>query len=77
MVEEHRKLKESELACVQYAHDQADSDFKEFTQAEWAHRWEHDPVTYSVIRGTEDILGDERLAVNLAMTTWDAEVELE
>jgi len=69
-------MHEKDTVCVQYAHENVDSDFKEFIQGEWAHRWEHDPVTYSVIRGTEDIPGNERLAVNLAMTTWDAEIQL-
>ena len=48
-------------------------------QREWAHKWDHDPVTYSVIRGTEDLEGDslERLMVNLAMTTWDCEIKSE
>ncbi len=63
--------------CIQHAHDHDDSDFEE-QQEEWAHRWAIDPVTYSVIRGTDDLAGDsqERLAVNLAMTTWDAEIEM-
>lgn len=44
---------------------------------EWPHRWEKDTITYSVIRGTADLLGDspERLALNLAMTTWDVEIK--
>jgi len=45
-------------------------------QKEWAGKWEQPVVTYSIIRGTEDIEGDERLALNLAMTTWDIEVDL-
>ena len=46
-------------------------------ESEWAHKWDHSPVTYSVIRGTEDLPGEsvERLMVNLAMTTWDAEIK--
>lgn len=66
--------------CIQLAHDQSSSDFEEIQlQEEWEHRWEHDPVTYSVIRGSDDLPGrqPERLAVNLAMTTWDAEIEME
>lgn len=45
-------------------------------QEEWNGRWQHDPITYSVIRGTTDLDGDsmERLAINLAMTTWDVEM---
>lgn len=45
-------------------------------QTEWSYKWEKDPITYSVIRGTEDLPGDsvERLMVNLAMTTWDCEI---
>jgi len=45
-------------------------------QQEWDGKWEQPVVTYSIIRGTEDIEGDERLALNLAMTTWDIEVDL-
>jgi len=45
-------------------------------QQEWSGKWDQPVVTYSIIRGTEDIEGDERLALNLAMTTWDIEVSL-
>jgi len=45
-------------------------------QTEWDGKWEQPIVTYSVIRGTEDIEGDERMALNLAMTTWDLEIDL-
>jgi len=45
-------------------------------QKEWSGKWNQPIVTYSVIRGTEDIEGDERLALNLAMSTWDFEVDL-
>ena len=69
-------MHEEDTVCVQYAHDNVVSDFREFTQQEWPHKWEKDLVTYSVTRGTDDIEGDERLAVNLAMTTWDAEIKL-
>lgn len=45
-------------------------------QIEIASKWDHSPITYAVIRGTEDLAGDsmERLAINLAMTTWDIEM---
>ena len=71
-------MHEEDCACVQYAHDTAKSDFKEFTQEEWAHRFEGQLVTYSVIRGSDDLPGvfPERLATNLAMTTWDAEIQI-
>jgi len=67
-----------EPICIQYARDQAVSDF-EGQQREYPHKWTHDPVTYSVIRGTEDLAGEskERLAVNLAMTTWDIEFDIQ
>jgi len=45
----------------------------ESQQDEWPHKWDKQTVTYSVTRGTNDIKGDERLAMNLAMTTWDIE----
>lgn len=46
-------------------------------QSEWPYKWEKDPVTYSVIRGSDDLAGEsiERLMVNLAMTTWDIEIK--
>ena len=46
-------------------------------QEEWPYKWTKDPITYSVIRGTEDIPGEkiERLMANLAMTTWDCEIK--
>jgi len=46
-------------------------------QEEWNGRWQQPVLTYSIIRGTEDIPGDERLALNLAMTTWDIEIPLD
>ena len=50
---------------------------QEFSQQkEVAWKWNQPVVTYSIIRGTDDIEGDERLALNLAMTTWDIEVDL-
>jgi len=45
-------------------------------QEELGRRWEQSEVTYAVIRGTADIEGDERMAMNLAMTTWDFEIPL-
>lgn len=38
--------------------------------------WQKDVITYAVIKGTEDLSGDsqERIAMNLAMTTWDLEI---
>ncbi len=46
-------------------------------QEEWDGKWSENPITYSVIRGTDDLAGDsmERLAINLAMTTWDLEIK--
>jgi len=49
-------------------------EFEEQSEVAW--RWRQSVVTYSIIRGTEDIEGDERLALNLAMSTWDFEVDL-
>jgi len=49
-------------------------EFQEQNEVVW--RWTQPVVTYSIIRQTEDIEGDERLALNLAMTTWDIEVDL-
>jgi len=64
VVKEYSKL-ESELSM---------QEFEE--QREYSGKWDQPVVTYSVIRGTEDIKGDERLALNLAMTTWDIEVDI-
>ena len=48
----------------------------EVQQEEYPHKWEKSTITYSMIRGTEDLPGDsmEVLAMNLAMTTWDIEI---
>ena len=45
-------------------------------QSEWNKKWEKDTLTYAVTKGTEDLPGDsqEKLAMNLAMTTWDIEI---
>lgn len=48
----------------------------ESQQDEYPHKWDKQTVTYAVTRGTDDIKGDERLAMNLAMTTWDIETGL-
>lgn len=61
--------------------DTLETTFKDNYKAidEWPHKWEKKTVTYSVIRGTEDLPDDsfERLAMNLAMTTWDVEIALD
>lgn len=43
---------------------------------EWRYKWDKSTITYAVKRGTEDLPGNypERLAVNLAMTTWNLEI---
>jgi len=46
------------------------------TQTDWPYLWDGKEVTYAIVRGTDDIKGDERLVLNLAMTTWDAEIKL-
>lgn len=63
--------------CVVKAHATKPTEFA-LEQTEWPYKWMKNPVTYSVIRGTDDMEGDapERLAVNLAMTTWEAEINL-
>ena len=50
----------------------------EAQQTEYPHKWEKSTVTYSMIRGTEDLPEDsmEVIAMNLAMTTWDFEIDL-
>ena len=44
---------------------------------EWHFKWDKDIITYAVKKGTDDLPGDypERLAVNLAMTTWNLEIK--
>lgn len=63
--------------CIVKAHDSKPTEFS-LEQTEWPYKWMKDTVTYSIIRGTEDIAGDtlERQLVNLAMTTWEAEIPL-
>ena len=48
------------------------------SQSEWNRKWEHNPVTYAMVRDSADITGkaEERIAMNLAMTTWDFEIPL-
>ena len=50
----------------------------EVQQSEYPHKWDKPTITYAVIRGTEDIPGEsmERIAMNLAMTTWDFEIPI-
>lgn len=74
-MEVERKL--SLRYCVVKAFDNKPTEFT-LEQTEWPYKWMKNPVTYSVIRGTDDMAGDapERLAVNLAMTTWEAEINL-
>jgi hypothetical protein len=50
----------------------------EAQQTEYPHKWEKSTVTYAMIRGTEDLPEDsmEIIAMNLAMTTWDFEIDL-
>lgn len=44
---------------------------------EWSHKWNKSVIKYAVKKGTDDMPGDypERLAVNLAMTTWNLEIK--
>jgi len=68
-----------EPTCVvkEFSREDEEMSSQEFEeQTEWEGKWEQPVVTYSIIRGTDDIEGDERLALNLAMTTWDIEVDL-
>lgn len=64
-----------ELGCILVAKDafsKTNNDaFYEVQQTEYPHKWDKSTVTYSLVRGTEDIPGDsmESLALNLAMTT--------
>jgi len=46
--------------------------------AEIPNKWDRTIVTYSVLRGTEDIAGDaiERKIINLAMTSWELYIPL-
>jgi len=65
--------------CVvrEFSRAHLEKSMQEFDeQQEWSRKWNQPVITYSIMRGTEDIEGDERLALNLAMTTWDIEVDL-
>jgi len=48
------------------------------SQSEWGRKWEKKVVTYAMLRDSEDIPGvaDERIGLNLSMTTWDIEILL-
>lgn len=72
----------NELGCILVAEDMFsktnnDAHF-EVQQTEYPHKWDKPEVTYALVRGTDDIPGDsiERIAMNLAMTTWDLEIPL-
>jgi hypothetical protein len=69
-----------ELGCILVAKDalsKTNSEaYYEVQQTEYPHKWDKPIVTYSLVRGSEDLPGDsmESLALNLAMTTWDIEI---
>ena len=72
----------SELSCILVANDifsRTNNEAQyEVQQTEYPQKWDKPKVTYSVIRGSDDLPGDslERIAMNLAMTTWDIEIPL-
>jgi len=72
----------SELGCILVAKDTSSKTnndaYYEVQQTEYPHKWDKPTVTYSLVRGTEDLPGDslESLALNLAMTTWDLEIPI-
>ncbi len=53
-------------------------EYEEFDQPEWPNKWEAKELTYTILKDSEDIPGkaQERIAMNLAMTTWDFEIPL-
>ena len=71
-----------ELGCIlvaENAFSKTNSEAHyEVQQTEYPHKWEKPVVTYALVRGTEDLPGDsmERIALNLAMTTWDLEIPI-
>ena len=71
-----------ELGCIlvaENAFSKTNSEAHyEAQQAEYPHKWDKPVVTYALVRGTEDLPGDsmERIALNLAMTTWDLEIPI-
>jgi len=72
----------NELGCILVARDAFsktnNETYYEVQQTEYPHKWDKPVVTYSLVRGTEDLPGDsmESLALNLAMTTWDIEIPI-
>jgi len=54
-----------------------EADFETESIQDWPHKWENNIITYSVIRGTEDIPREkpEHFAMNWAMTVWDVEIK--
>jgi len=72
----------NELGCILVAKDMLSKTnneaYYEVQQTEYPQKWDKPVVTYSMVRGTEDLPGDsmERIAMNLAMTTWDLEIPL-
>lgn len=75
-------LKYENLGCIAVARNRFDKNNNdvEFQTAvkEYPEKWTKNLVTYSLLRGTDDIPENskERIAMNLAMTTWDFEIPL-
>jgi hypothetical protein len=48
-------------------------------QDEWPHKWNKQILTYAVLKGSADFPNEsmQRQAVNLAMTMWDIEIEMD
>ncbi len=67
------------LICAVTAKEKFDNKTElEFQESnEWHYRWDKSTITYAVKKGTDDLPGNypERLAVNLAMTTWNLEIK--
>jgi hypothetical protein len=53
------------------------AEFVETKQEEWAHKWPHKTMYYNVIGVCRTLSTKEvRKALNLAMTTWDLEIDI-
>ena len=64
------------MAICYVRENNGELEFSEEDQTHWDHKWNKQIVTYALQKDSEDIEGraKEKLAVNLAMSTWNFEI---
>lgn len=65
-----------EATCVLRLDDDGQPFYNVLNEPQGHYKWHKDLITYCIVRGTDDIVGDEEetRAFNIAMTTWDLEI---